>query len=152
MIHLLSIEKTNLNTKLFFQLLLMTTSSSLSFQWPRLIFPPQCSVKVQLFLKSSTASHIILWTRFWPYMVFRPLQQPHLRRLRRSVSGAPLTPTGQTKEPTPRCVRFLQDTPHSQSVSNIEQIRRSNSHVESIVWWRLYNGWCVWEIVFHRGG
>lgn len=56
-----------------------------------------------------------------------------LPRLRRSVSGAPLTPTGQTKEPTPRCVRFLQDTPHSQSVSNIEQIRRSNSHVESIV-------------------
>jgi hypothetical protein len=56
-----------------------------------------------------------------------------LPRLRRSVSGATLTPTGQSKDPTLRCVRFLQDAPHSQSVSSIEHIRRSNSHVESIV-------------------
>ena len=57
-----------------------------------------------------------------------------LPRLRRTVSGALLNPSGQNKDPPPRCVRFLQDTAHSQSVSNIDQIRRSNSHVESIVW------------------
>ena len=56
-----------------------------------------------------------------------------LPRLRRTVSGALLTPSGQNKDPSPRCVRFLQDIAHSQSVSNIDMIRRSNSHVESIV-------------------
>ena len=53
-----------------------------------------------------------------------------LPRLQRSVSGVTLSPTGQSKDPT-RCVRFMQD----QSVSSIEQIRCSNSHVDSIVWW-----------------
>ena len=56
-----------------------------------------------------------------------------LPRLRRTVSGAPLVTAGHSKDPSPRCVRFLQDMVHSQSVSDIDQIRRSNSHVESIV-------------------
>jgi len=59
-----------------------------------------------------------------------------LPRLRRSVSGATLTPTSSSMRKgrvDGRSVSFLQDSQHSQSVSSIEHLRRSSSHVESIV-------------------
>ena len=129
----------------------MTTSSSPYSLWPRLLSPPQGSAKVQLFQKSSPNITLFYGFSFnftrssapsnsLPAPELDTLIPPPagfytLPRLRRSVSGATLTPTGQSKDPTLRCVRFLQDAPHSQSVSSIEHIRRSNSHVESIVWW-----------------
>ena len=173
MIHLLSIKKTNFNTKTCFpapaydyqfQSIFPVAKTNL----PSSVFCQSATLPKKFNRKSHYSMDSLLTLHGLPPPPIAPLERlptPELDtllpppagfytlpRLRRSVSGTPLTPTGQTKEPTPRCVRFLQDTPHSQSVSNIEQIRRSNSHVESIVWWRLYNGWCVWEIVFHRGG